>query len=313
MKAITFARYGGSDVLELAEIDTPEPGPGEVRIAVAAAGVNPLDWKIRAGYLAEFMPLTFPFVPGNDVAGTVDAVGEGVTAFSVGDAVFAMTEMHRGGAVAEHVTVAADLAAPLPSGADLTAAAAVPLAALTAWQALVTHGAVQPGERVLAHAGAGGVGSFAIQIAKARGAWVAATASAGNAELLRRLGADAALDYAAGAPADLLDGPVDLVLDALGGPSRDASWAALKPGGRLVSLAQPPVGEEEAATHGVRASSLFVSPSGADLREIAALMEAGSVTPLVDTVLPMTDVAAAHDKSMDGHARGKIVIAIGQG
>ncbi|MYW00762.1 NADP-dependent oxidoreductase [Streptomyces sp. SID3343] len=312
MRAISQDTAGGPDVLHLIETDRPEPGPTEVLVRVQAAGVNPTDWKTRARgrfYSGQEPPFTLGF----DVAGVVEAVGAGVTILAPGDEVFGMPRFPRpAGAYAEYVTAPARHLFRRPAGLGATAAAALPLAALTAWQALVDTAEVAPGQRVLIHAAAGGVGHLAVQIAKARGAYVIGTASAGKHEFLRGIGVDEALDYRSVDFAETVR-DVDVVLDTMGGDHPTRSLRTLRPGGgTLVSIVPPdetfPV--EQARAAGVRAVFVMVEPDFAGLREIAALVADGRLRVEVAAVLPLADAAKAHVLGETGRTTGKIVLSV---
>ena len=316
MKAIVIDGFGGADRLRLADVPTPEAGPGEVLIRVVCAGVNPVDWKIREGMLEGLFPHGFPLVLGWDAAGTVAALGPGVTGFAVGDAVYAYCRKPevQWGAYAEFIVLPADYLAPCPASLLFAEAASIPLVGLTSWQSLFDAGGLAAGQSVLIHAGAGGTGGMAIQFARHAGARVITTASAANHDLVRRLGADHAIDYRTEAFAEAVrriepDG-VDLAYVTAGGVMAE-TLSVVRPGGRLVSIVEPP-DTEAAAARDVTASFVFVEPSGAQLREIAALIEAGSVTPLPVRELPLANAAQAHAESESGHVRGKIVLRIAE-
>ncbi|WP_412750727.1 NADP-dependent oxidoreductase [Krasilnikovia sp. M28-CT-15] len=309
MRAISQTRLGGPGVLTEIELARPAPGPTEILVRVHAAGINPVDWKTRAAGVFLGEP---PFVLGWDVSGVVEAVGLGVTLFAPGDEVFGMPHFPRqAGAYAEYVAAPARQFARKPAGLDHVHAAGLPLAGLTAWQALVDRADVRPGQRVLIHAAAGGVGHLAVQIAKARGAYVIGTARAGKHELLRGLGADELIDYTAADFAEVLD-PVDVVLDTVGGDYGPRSLAVLRTGGVLVSLTSP--GEQDlapqAARRGVRAGFLLVEPDRAGLMELAALVEAGRLRVLVDTALPLAQAATVHELGESGRTTGKIILTV---
>ncbi|MEU6060734.1 NADP-dependent oxidoreductase [Streptomyces sp. NPDC047097] len=306
MRAVVVSEWGGPEVLVEREIERPEPGLGEVLVRVRAAGVNPADWKTRAsGALIDWAET--PIV-GWDVSGTVEAVGPGVTVLSPGDEVFGMPSFPKqAGAYAEYVTAPARHFAPKPATLSHEEAAALPLAALTAWQALVDTAQVSPGQRVLVHAAAGGVGHLAVQIAKARGAYVIGTASAAKHELLRSLGADELIDYRADAFEDAV-GEVDVVLDNVGGDTGPRSLKVLRPGGRLVTLPSPDDVPGEA--EGVRTGWMLVEPDRQGLLEVAALVADGRLRPLVDTVLPLSEAAKAHQLGEQGRTTGKIVLTV---
>ncbi|MFI9239331.1 NADP-dependent oxidoreductase [Streptomyces sp. NPDC053079] len=311
MRAISQTRPGGPEVLEVIETERPEPGPTEILVRVHAAGVNPADWKTRErGALAD--GTRPPFTLGWDVSGVVEAVGRGVTLFAPGDEVFGMPHFpHQAGAYAEYVTAPARHFAPLPAGLDHVHGAAIPLAALTAWQALVDTAAVRPGDRVLIHAAAGGVGHLAVQIAKARGAYVIGTASAAKHDFLRDLGADEVVDYTAVDFAEAVR-DVDVVLDTIGGDYGPRSLRALRRGGTLVSVLplEESFPEADARAADVRAVFVLVEPDHAGLREIAALVESGRLRVRVDAVFALEDAAKAHALGETGRTTGKIVLSV---
>ncbi|MFK0211378.1 MULTISPECIES: NADP-dependent oxidoreductase [unclassified Streptomyces] len=306
MRAVVVEEWGGPEKLVEREVERPEPGLNEVLVRVHAAGVNPVDWKTRAsGGLIEWGA---PAAVGWDVSGTVEAVGPGVGGLRPGDEVFGMPLFPRqAGGYAEYVVAPARHLAPKPASLSHVEAAALPLAALTAWQALVDAADVRPGERVLVHAAAGGVGHFAVQIAKARGAYVIGTASAAKHGLLRELGADEVIDYRE-APFEDVVSEVDVVLDGLGGETAERSLKVLRSGGRLITLPGPD--DVPAAPDGVRAVWVLVEPDHLGLREIAALVESGALRPVVDTVLPLSEAAKAHELGERGRTTGKIVLSV---
>ncbi|ANB10025.1 NADPH:quinone reductase [Streptomyces ambofaciens] len=309
MRAISQEVLGGPEVLKEVRAERPEPRPNEVLVRVRAAGVNPTDWKHRAngGFLGE--P---PFVLGWDVSGVVEAVGIGVAAFRPGDEVFGMLSYPFGhGSHAEYVTAPARTFVPLPAGVDHVQAGALPLVSLTAWQALVERADVRPGQRVLIHAAAGGVGHAAVQIAKARGAHVIGTASAAKHEFLRSLGADETVDYRETDFAEVVK-DVDVVLDTIGGDTSLRSLRVLRPGGIVVSIL--PVGSddffEEAERLGVRAVRMLVDADRADMREIAGLVESGKLRATIARTFPLADAAEAHALGETGRTTGKIVLVV---
>ncbi|NHQ85008.1 NADP-dependent oxidoreductase [Iodobacter sp. HSC-16F04] len=307
MQAIRQYRYGQRDVLQLENAPIPQIAADDVLIKVYAAGVNPVDWKIREGYLQSMLAYEMPLTLGWDVAGEIVALGEQVTGWQIGDAVYSRPDIARNGAYAEFVAVRASEIAKKPQSLDWQQAAAVPLAALTAWQALFQIGQLQAGEKVLIHAGAGGVGLFAIQLAKWRGAEVYTTTSGKNAELVSSHGADHVIDYTQANFADLRD--LDLVFDTLGGDILAQSWQTLKAGGRLVSICDQP-DAAAAQKHQVSAHFCFVQPNAAQLNEIAALLDAGHIKVVIDSVFPLAGAALAHEHSESGRARGKIVLQV---
>jgi NADPH:quinone reductase-like Zn-dependent oxidoreductase len=314
MKAVRIHAYGGPETLQYEDAPRPVPGAGEVLVRVHAAGVNPVDWKAREGYLKS-MNYPLPLVLGWDLSGTVAELGAGVTSFAVGDAVYARPDIGRNGAYAEYVAVKASELAKKPVSLDHVQAAAVPLAALTAWQALFEARApyssanLKAGQTVLVHAGAGGVGTFAIQLAKWKGARVIATGSAKNARFLSELGADQVVDYTAGRFEDAIREPVDVVFDTVGGETLARSWSVVKKGGVVVSIVSRP-SEEDAQRHGARAAYVFVQPHAEQLAVIGKLIDQKTIGPVVAEVLPLADARVAHEKSKAGHVRGKIVLRV---
>lgn len=310
MKAVRIHAYGGPELLHYEDAPRPQPKPDDLLIRVRAAAVNPVDWKIREGYLQGFLNHRLPLILGWDVAGEVVEVGPEATGFKVGDKVYSRPDIERDGSYAEYIAVKASDAALKPATLDLVHAAAVPLAALTAWQSLVDAAQLQAGQTVLIHAAAGGVGSFAVQLAKARGARVIATASAVNTGLVADLGADQFIDYTRTRFEQVVK-EVDVVFDTIGGDTQERSWQVLKPGGILVSVVSPPP-EAAAAAHGARGAFVFIHTSGAQLATIAQLIDQGRMRPIIHTVLPLSQVRQAHAISEGGHARGKIILQVGE-
>lgn len=308
MRAIGQDTFGGPEVLKVVEVERPEAGPAEVLVRVHAAGVNPTDvWHRATGGLAGG---EVPVRLGWDVSGVVEAVGPGVTMFEPGDEVFGMPRHPLpAGTYAEYVTSPARHLVRKPAGLSHVEAAALPLAGLTAWQALVDTADVRRGQRVLIHAAAGGVGHLAVQIAKARGAYVIGTARAAKHDFVRGLGADEVVDYTRVDFASVV-GDVDVVVDAIGGEYGPRSVRTLREGGIVVSLASPAEARlaEEARPLGRRAQFMIVEPDQAGLREIAALVAAGGLRPEIDTVLPLELAAKAHELAASGRTTGKIVL-----
>ncbi|MFD8809891.1 NADP-dependent oxidoreductase [Streptomyces sp. NPDC059597] len=293
MRAISQDEYGSPEVLKETELPRPEPGPSEILVSVRAAGLNPTDWKHRAHRV--FLD-RLPLVLGWDVSGVVEAVGYGVTLFQPGDEVFGMLPYPHGvGSHAEYVTGPARAFTHKPASIDHVQAGALPLAALTAWQALVDTARVQPGQRVLVHAAAGGVGHLAVQIAKSLGAHVIGTASAPKHEFLRSLGADEVIDYRS---VDFRDAvrDVDVVLDPLSGDTRGRSLDVLRPGGVLVSLLPGTDPEEgaKAEARGVRVETLLVEADQAGMKAVAELAAAGALRAHIEEVFPLAEAAKAH-------------------
>jgi NADPH:quinone reductase-like Zn-dependent oxidoreductase len=308
MKAVRIHAYGGPEMLHYEDTPLPQLNPDDLLIRVRATAVNPVDWKIREGYLQGVLNHQLPLTLGWDVSGEVVATGPEVTRFKVGDAVYARPNIERDGGYAEYIAVKASEAALKPAKLDHDHAAAVPLAALTAWQALVDAAQLRSGQTVLIHAAAGGVGSFAVQLAKARGAKVIATASAVNIGVVMALGADQFVDYTRTRFEDVAKA-VDVVFDTIGGETQARSWAVLKPGGILVSVISPP-SEATAAEQGVRSAFVFMQPNGSQLEAIAHLIDQGQMKPIIHTVLPLYEARQAQVISQGGHVRGKIVLHV---
>jgi NADPH:quinone reductase-like Zn-dependent oxidoreductase len=310
MKAIVIESYGDKDVLVEKNIETPSISDNQVLVEVYATSINPIDWKVRAGYLKEMLAFEFPIILGWDAAGVVLEAGNNVTDFKVGDRVFTRPATSNRGAYAEYVAVDSNLLAKMPDEMSFEEAASIPLAGLTAWQCLVDFGKIQKGDKVLIHAGAGGVGIFAIQIAKTFGAYVATTASENNIEFLTSLGADEVINYKENDFSEVLNG-FDLVLDSMGGDIQSKSYKVLKENGKLVSIVQPP-SEEEAASFNVQAGFLWLEPDGEQLQKIADLYKEGKVKPVIGKTFDFSEqsLREAHTLSETHHARGKIVISV---
>ncbi|WFB08589.1 NADP-dependent oxidoreductase [Streptomyces sp. LX-29] len=310
MRAIGQDTFGGPEVLKVVEVERPEPGPAEVLVRVHAAGVNPTDWWHRAtgGLAGDAAPVRL----GWDVSGVVEAVGPGVTLFQPGDEVFGMPRQPLpAGTYAEYVTSPARHLVRKPASLTHVQAAALPLAALTAWQALVDTADVRPGQRVLIHAAAGGVGHLAVQIAKSRGAYVIGTARAAKHDFLRGLGADEVVDYTETDFATAV-GAIDVVLDTIGGDYGPRSLRTLRPGGLVVSLASPAEAAlaAEARELGLRSTFMVVEADQAGMREIAALAESGRLRAEIATALPLELAAKAHEIGEAGRTTGKIVLTV---
>jgi NADPH:quinone reductase-like Zn-dependent oxidoreductase len=307
MRAISQDVLGGPEVLKEVELERPTPGPTEVLVRVHAAGVNPTDWKHRARKI--FLPDP-PFVLGWDVSGVVEEIGYGVTLHKPGDEVFGMLKYPEGvGSHAEYVTAPSRYFVRKPANIDHVQAGAIPLAALTAWQALVEAADVQPGRRVLIHAAAGGVGHLAVQIAKARGAYVIGTASAPKHEFLRGIGADELIDYRETDFAEAVR-DVDVVLDAIGGDYGERSVPLIRRGGVLVSIVLSKPSKIDPAEYGVTWKQLLVEPDQYAMRDIARMVEAGELRAEIDTVLPLEEAAKAHERGETGRTTGKIVLIV---
>jgi NADPH:quinone reductase-like Zn-dependent oxidoreductase len=308
MKAVRIESFGGPETLRIQDVDRPQPKDDEVLIQVRAASVNPVDYKIRAGKYPPVREESLPKVLGRDVSGVIVGRGAAVATFLDGDEVIAMLDRGQGG-YAEYVALPADLCVRKPESLDHAEAAAVPLAAMTAWQGLFDHGGLTAGQRVLIHGGAGGVGHFAIQFAKAQGGYVITTCSADDKDFVMSLGADEAIDYHKERFEDRIT-EVDLVFDLIGGDTQERSWTVLKEGGAMVStLAKP--SERQAQIHHARTATNYVAhPDAAELGEIAHLITTHKVHPHVDARIPLDHVAEAHEKAEHGHPRGKIVLEI---
>jgi alcohol dehydrogenase len=331
MLAYVLTRYGGPDALWIRNVPAPQPGPGDVRIKVAAAGLNPVDYKFRRGALRPISRVRLPIVAGCELAGTVEAVGPGPNRFSLGDRVYARVDKTRLGAFAELVCVQQELVAAMPASLGFAEAAGLPLAGLTALQALRDELGVGRGTRLFISGGAGGVGTLAIQLAKYFGAEVTTTASARGEALVRRLGADHTIDYTRENFAEVLR-DFDAVLDLVGGATLRDSFRILRSGGRVVSIAGVPepltatkdLGSPPPITAvfwlmslGIRRRArkatanyryLFMHPSGDDLRTLAGLVDGGHVQPVIDSTYRFAEIAAAFAALEQGHAKGKIVV-----
>ena len=308
MKAVRMHEYGDPEVLKYEDAPRPEPASGEVLVRVYAAAVNPVDWKVRAGYTKGFLNYTLPLIPGWDLSGVVESVGAGVVDWKAGDEVYSRPDISRNGAYAEYIAVKGSELGRKPRSLDHVNSAAIPLAALTAWQALFDAAGLSAGQRVLVHAAAGGVGTFAVQLARWKGAYVIGTASERNHAFLRELGADETIDYTK-TPFETAVRDVDVVLDTMAGETRQRSWQVLKKGGILVSILGAP-SAEDAARHGVRQAGVFVQPNRAQLEEMAGLVDSGKLRPIVEEVLPLQEAARAHEKNQTLHTRGKLVLRV---
>ncbi|MHC1755521.1 MAG: NADP-dependent oxidoreductase [Methanosarcina sp.] len=305
MKAVRIHEFGGPEVLKYEDVPEPQPGTGEIRIRIIAAGVNPMDWKIRKGLVGE-MPL--PMTMGLDVAGVVD-VGQGGAIFQPGEEVFAKVSMGQGG-YAEYTVVNSMQVAKKPRSIGFIESAAIPTAGLAAWQSLFDIAGLKKGQSVLIHGAAGGVGSFAVQFAKWKGAYVIGTASGKNEQFLKSIGADEFIDYKNQRFEDVA-GNLDVVLDTIGGDTFERSWRVLKPGGFLVStVASIPEGGPE--KYGVRAKTLMTRSDGEELAQIANVIDEQQVKPVVTTVLPLSEAQKAHEMSESRHTRGKIVLRVAE-
>jgi NADPH:quinone reductase-like Zn-dependent oxidoreductase len=308
MKAVCIYSHGGPEVLRYEEMPLPRPQTGEVLVRVHAAGINPVDWKIREGLLHDLLQHAFPLVLGWDVSGVVESLGPDTSRLRVGDEVYSKPDITRDGAYAEFIVIKESEVALKPASLDHVHAAALPLAGLTAWQALFETAGLTAGQRVLIHAAAGGVGNIAVQLAKWKGAHVIGTASSKNHDFLRKLGVDQAVDHEKERFEDVV-APVDVVLDTIGGDTQARSWKVLKPGGFLVSIVSPP-STELAAAHGVREKFIFTQANAGQLAEIARVVDAGKLKAYVETILPLSAAKRAQELSQRGHTCGKLVLLV---
>lgn len=313
MKAIAINQYGTKEELEEQEVILPKLKEHQVLIKVKATSINPIDWKLREGYLKQMFDWSFPIILGWDVAGVIEEVGSQVTSWNVGDRVFARPETTRFGTYAEKTIVDDHLLASIPENVTFDEAAAVPLAGLTAWQALFDHGQLKAGEKVLIHAGAGGVGTYAIQLAKNAGAYVITTASEKNHDLLEKLGADEVIDYHKTNVKDVLNN-IDLVFDTMGGAIQKESISVLKAEtGRLISIVGiTPETENVANEKNVVVKGIWLNPDGIELKKMANLLEAKKIRSVIGAVFPFSreGIYEAHALSETHHALGKIVISM---
>jgi NADPH:quinone reductase-like Zn-dependent oxidoreductase len=310
MRAVRYHEYGSADQLVVDEVPRPEPGEGEVLVRVHAVGVHPVDWKFRSGAYQQYVPLTLPYTPGVDFAGVVVELGPGISEYHEGDQVYGRAT----GTNAEYVAAPVISIAPRPRNLSWEQAAAVPVGALTAWTGIFDAGGLQRGQRLLVHAAAGGVGHFAVQFGRWKGANVIGTASARNLDFVSSLGAETVIDYTTTRFEDEIR-DVDVVLDNIGGEVQTRSWQVLKPGGILVGVVGlAPEAEERAEQLGLRTAVVSIpADTRAALREITGLIESGEVKPEVGPVFSLDDVRKAHELSESGHGRGRIVLRIAEG
>ena len=315
MKAIQYDKYGGPDVLKYIDVPTPEPKDNEVLIKINYAGLNPVDWKIRDGILQKAIPNKFPIIPGWDASGTVQSVGKAVSDLKVGDEVFTYCrkESLQDGTYAEFITCDASVVAKKPKNTSFNQAASIPLVALTCWQALFDIAKLKKGDVVLIQAGAGGVGSFAIQFAKWKGAFVITTTSAKNTDYVKKLGADLIINYDKENFAERIKKEypqgIDIVFEMIGGETMQEAARLLKKSGSLVSIVEP-FSKEEAQKLGIRSEYCFVRPNGDQLREIAKLVEENKIQLPPIEEMPLREAAKAQEKNKEGHTRGKIVLKV---
>src|SRR5207248_1739111 len=309
MKAIRIHGRGGPDHLVYEDVPQPHPGPGEVLVRIHATGViaTELQWD-ETYQTATGSPLTLP-IPGRDLSGVVEEIGQGVTTFAPGAEVYAMLGYGRDGAEADYTIALPDELAPKPHALDHVQAAAVPLSALTAWLALFEHARLEAGQTALIHGGAGGVGVFAVQLARWAGAQVIATATQRNRDFLCELGANEIIDYTTTRFEEVVQG-VDFVFDTVGGDTWQRSWQVVKPGGVLLSIVSPRPSFAEAKGHDVRPAWFVVQPNREQLVQIGALIDEGKVRPIIDTVRPLSQARQAYEQGAKGHTRGKIVLRV---
>jgi NADPH:quinone reductase-like Zn-dependent oxidoreductase len=308
MKAVVAHEYGGPDVLKYEDAPRPEPTDNQILVRVIAAGVNPVDGMIRSGMFVKDKKLTSPIIPGGDIAGIVEATGSRIAKFKKGDAIYAYLSLKNNGGYAEYAVANEKEAAVKPKSISFVEAAAVPIVALTAWQALIDSAKLSAGQSVLIHGGSGGVGTFAIQIAKAHGAKVFATASTANQELLKQLGADVAIDYTKQKFDDVAK-DVDVVLDSVGGDTLARSYGVVKKGGFIATLVSR-LDQGELTKHAIRGESISVSPNSEELAEIGKLIDGGKIKVIVSQTMPLADAIKAQEQAATGHTRGKIVLKV---
>ena len=307
MKAVTINEYGDESVLKYTDVTRPKPKTDEILVKVHTAAVNPADWKIRDG-MGEMFGFKLPLVLGGDIAGIVEEVGDSVKNFKKGDAVYGMTLSSLSGGYAEYAITKADAIALKPESINFEEAAAIPIAALTAWQSMFALANLSSGQKILITGASGGVGSMAVQLAKAKGAFVIGTASGRNEQFVRDLGADEFVDYTKQNFEEVVK-DVDVVFDTVGGDTLERAFQTLKKGGFLVTAVEQP-SEEKAKQLGVRAARVFCKPNAQQLTEINRLIEEDKLKIHIETVLPLTEVKKAHQLSQSGRTRGKIVLQV---
>src|SRR5437879_1453694 len=310
MKAIVVHEYGGPEVLKVDDVPRQVPKENESLVKVIAAGVNPVDSAARSQKFAQFLNIKLPAIPGYDIAGVIEKTGATVTKLKAGDPVYAYIALDKGGGYAEYALATEKETSPKPKSLSCVEAAAVPLVSLTAWQALVDTAKLSAGQAVLIHGGSGGVGTFAIQIAKARGAKVLATASTPNQDLLKQLGADVAIDYTKQKFEDVAK-DVDVVLDCVGKDTLQRSYGVVKKGGFIVTLVASP-DPVQLEKHGIHGSDLSVAPNSGELAEITKLIEQKKIKVVVSNALPLNEAAKAQEQAATRHTRGKIVLKVSE-
>ena len=309
IRVMQLQGYGGPEHMQLSSVALPTPGPNQVLVRMQAASINPIDWKQREGLVRDWWPLNMPAILGRDGSGTVVGLGAGTARVQCGDSVVILTDSDaQSGSFAEYVVADARWVAPKPESLSFAEAAAYPLVGITAWNGLVQTAKVRAGERVLVQGGAGGVGSMAVQIAKAKGAYVITTASAANRNFVLALGADEAIDYRSTRFEDAVQA-VDLVFDTVGGDTLRRSVAVIKPGGRLVSIAGS-IAADVCKQAQIECPADVEGAPGAGLPELKALIDAGQLKVHVDAEFPFADLSAAMERNRAGHTRGKIIVNI---
>lgn len=308
MKAIQIHEFGGTEVLKYEEASKPSPAADEVLVKVFASGVNPIDCKIRGGLAKERFPVKLPLIPGWDFSGEIEEVGSEILNFRKGDEVYGRPDPTKNGTYAEYVVVKANLINEKPKSIDHEKAAGVPLAGLTAWQALFDHGELEANQKVLIHGASGGVGSFAVQFAKWKGAYVIGTSSTENIDFVKQLGADEVIDYKKEKFEDKLKN-IDLVIDLIGGDTQKRSLKVIKKGGRLITTVKPE-NQEAAKEKNIHLENFMAKSYPGELEQIKQLIDSGKVKPVITEIMPLKDAAKAQQLSEKGHMRGKIVLLV---
>lgn len=308
MKAVFIESYGGQNVLQYGDQPIPEINDNEALIKVVATSVNPVDWKVREGYLGEMIHHEFPLILGWDISGIIENIGKNVSQFNIGDEVYSRPALEKNGAYAEYVAIKADELALKPTTKSFIESAALPLTGITAWEAIINTVKIEKGQSILIHAGSGGVGSIAVQLAKWRGAYVYSTTSKSNIDMVKSLGADEVIDYENLDFRDVVS-EVDAVFDTIGGTVQENSWSVIKTGGILVSITQQP-SQETAKRLNINGKFIFIEPNASILKELALLVDSGIVRPIIGREFSLKNIADAHKLSESGRAKGKIVINV---
>lgn len=308
MKAVRIHQYGNVDVLKTDEIPVPEITSDEVLIKIYATSINPVDWKVREGYLKGMNLHKLPLTLGWDLSGTIQKTGIAVTDFKIGDEVYSRPALDRDGSYAEYIAVKAIEVAQKPKTITHLEAASIPLVGITAWEMLLTTAHIEKGQKVLVHAASGGVGSIAVQIAKAKGCYVIGTTSESNIDMVKSLGADEVIDYKKEDFSESLS-DIDVVLDTLGGVVQEKSWKVLKKGGILVSITSNP-SAEMADKYGVKKGFVFIGPNVPVLNELTTLIDSGKIKAIIDCVFGLDQIKQAQNYSQSGRAKGKIAIKV---